>query len=447
MDGNRLVSKFVAEIAWADLPPEVQHKARLTLLDTLGAALAGTATPVARIAAEAALALWPGDASTVLRRDARASVMGAAFANANAANALDIDDCGIFTKGHPGAQLIPTALALAESLGASGARLLTALVVGYEVAHRAGRIWHATHDTYQACGSWGSVACAALSAHLLGLTPDQTWHALGIAEYHAPHLPLLRDIAHPAMVKHGVGWGAVTGLAAAELARQGFTGIPALFGFEEHRDWVNDIGHHYLMVGGVIWKKHACCAWAHAALRGIELLRQAHSFRAEEVERVRVEAYDDAIRLGGKLPTTTEEAQFNLAWPIAVLLIDGQVGPDQILDHRLADPRVRDLAARIELVETAELNRLYSLALQDAPGGRFGSVVRIALRDGRVLDSGIVEGEIKYPQQYWDDHSLTDKFRSLARRVLDESTVEALVDLVWRFEEAPDVRVLTRLMA
>jgi len=198
VDGSGVVASFVTGVAWEALPAAVQRRARMAFLDTLGAALAGTRAPVSRIAAGYAVDTWPGDAATILRHGQRTSAVGAAFANGYAANGLDIDDCAIYTKGHPGAQIFPTALALAEALGLGGAKMLTGLVVGYEVAHRAARIWHATHDFYQACGSWGSVACAAVAAHLLDLSAEHTRQALGIAEYHAPNLPMMRDIDHPA---------------------------------------------------------------------------------------------------------------------------------------------------------------------------------------------------------------------------------------------------------
>ncbi len=446
-DGNRVVSAFVTGITWDRLPLEARSQARLALLDTLGAALAGTATPVSRIATDLALEVWPGDRATLLLRDRRASAIGAAFANGYAANGLDIDDCAIYTKGHPGAQIFPTALALAESLGLGGAEMLTGLVVGYEVAHRAARIWHATHDVYQACGSWGSVACAAVAAHLTGLTAEQTRRALGIAEYHAPNLPMMRDIDHPGMVKHGIGWGAMTGIVAARLAARGFSGIPSLFGFEEVRDWVTDIGQRYIMVEGLAWKRYACCAWIHAALKGAARLRREHRFRSEDIDHIRVETFHEAVRLGAELPTTTEEAQFNMAWPLAALLTDGAVGPAQMLERGLRDPRIRDLARRIELVETEELSRLYRLATRGDSRGKYISRVTVVLRDGTALDSGRVEGEINYPQRCWDRRGLEDKFRWLARPVLDEPRIDALIDMVRHLENIDNVRQLTQLLA
>jgi 2-methylcitrate dehydratase PrpD len=107
------------------------------------------------------------------------------------------------------------------------------------------------------------------------------------------------------------------------------------------------------------------------------------------IERVRVETFYNAVRLGVAQPTTTEEAQFNVAWPVAALLAEGEVGPGQILEGRLADPAIRALAARVEVVEIDELTRLHDLADVGDPAGRYASRVLIALRDGRTLDPGL----------------------------------------------------------
>ena len=447
MNGNEMVVGFVTESTWEALPLEVQRMARMALLDALGATLVGTLTPVSRIAAEYAEVTWPGGEATIVLHGKRASAIGAALANGYAANGVDIDDCAIYTKGHPGAQIFPTALALAESLGLGGAEMLTAMVVGYEVAHRAARIWHATHEVYQACGSWGSVACAAIAAHLLRLSPEQTYHALGIADYHAPNLPMMRDIDHPTMVKHGIGWGAMTGITAAQLAARGFTGIPSLFGFEEYRDWVTGIGQQYIMAEGLAWKEYSCCAWDHAAMRGAEQLVAAHEFRAEDIAGVYVEAPHTTVRLGTELPGTTEEAQFSFAWPLAALLVDGEVGPAQILEHRFDDPEICELARRIEVVETDELEELYELSELGDPRGRYAAKVTITLKDGRAFESGMVEGSINYPQQGWDEGRLEDKFRWLAGHVLYGTRIDELVGVMWRFEQMADVRKLAGLIA
>ncbi|MCP4118617.1 MAG: MmgE/PrpD family protein, partial [Desulfobacteraceae bacterium] len=228
-------------------------------------------------------------------------------------------------------------------------------------------------EVYQACGSWGSVASAATAANLMELTADQAWHALGISDYHAPNLPMMRDIDHPAMVKHGIPWGSMTGVTSAELAARGFTGIPSLLGKEKYRDWTMDIGENYLMVDGVGWKMkdYACCGWAHAGVEGACKLVRKYHIELDDIERIIVEAFHETVRLGTKLPTTTEEAQFNLAWPVAAMLVDGEVGPDQTAEHRLNDPIIRGLAQRIEVVESENLNELCRLYEKGDPRGRF----------------------------------------------------------------------------
>lgn len=174
---------------------------------------------------------------------------------------------------------------------------------------------------------------------------------------------------------------------------------------------------------------------------------EAHGFRAEDIVHVQVEMFHEAARLGVELPTTTEEAQFNVAWPLAALLVDGEVGPEQMLERAFGNPRIRDLAQRMDVAETEELNELHRLAARGDPRGRYASRVTIELRDGRALHSGLVEGEINYPQRCWDEQGLEKKFRWLARHVLDETCVDAVVDMVWHFEDVSNVRELTRLLA
>jgi 2-methylcitrate dehydratase PrpD len=256
-EGNDRVAEFIRCLDWNGVPDVVRQQARLCLLNALGAMLAGTLTPASRIAAETAASLWRGEDATIFLHRLRARAAGAAFANACAAGGSETDDDAIITGGHPGAQLIPAALAVAEERNTSGRALLEALIVGYEVAIRAARCWHAGHESVQASGSWGSLACAAVAARLRGLDHQQVKHALGIADYHAPNAPLARQMRSPAMVKHAAGWGAMNGVVSAELAQRGFTGIPSLLGADDYREWVLDIGEKFWMAGDIFYKDWA----------------------------------------------------------------------------------------------------------------------------------------------------------------------------------------------
>lgn len=443
MDGTESVARFIREAEWETLPPDVQRKVKQCLLDALGAALSGTVTPISRMTAAYAARAWQGDEATILLHGKKATATGAAFANGYAANAFDTDDGADFTKGHPGAQLIPTALAVAEKLDKGGREVLTALAVGYEVAIRMGRCWHDRHAEWQACGSWGSVASAACAARLMGLDAGQIRHALGIAEYYAPNVPMMRDIDHPAMVKHGIGWGAMTGVTAAELAACGFTGIPTLFSCEEYRDWAAAIGRPYLMTDAVWFKDFASCGFGHAAVNGARRLVQQYGVRAEDIEHIRVEAYHETLRLGTRLPKTTEEAQFNTAWPLAAYLIDGEIGPRQMRDERLTDEAVIALARKVELVESPLYSEWARLRLLGDGRGKQVARVEFTLRDGRTLDSGEVEAIAYHGAALWDEARLARKFKWLLQDVLPDRLADELIDMVWAFDQVEDVRALT----
>jgi 2-methylcitrate dehydratase PrpD len=445
MDANQLTAQFITETRWEMLPAAVQEKARMCLVDNLGATLAGTLTRVSQICADYAQVTWPSDRATILLHGKSAAAVGAAFANAAAANGIDTDDGLQYAWGHGGAQIFPAALAVAEARELDGARFLAGMVAGYEVAHRMGRCWHDDHEVYQACGSWGSVASAAAAANLMDLTADQAWHALGISDYQAPNLPMMRDIDDPAMVKHGIAWGAMTGVTSAELAARGFTGIPSLLGKEKYRDWTTDIGENYLMVDGVRWKMkaYACCGWAHPGVEGARELVLAHSIDLDDIEKIIVEAFHETARLGTRLPTTTEEAQFNLAWPVAAMLVDGEIGPNQTLERRLSDPQIQNLARRIEIVESEELNELCRLHSKGDPRGRFASIVTIKLKNGREYNSGMKDGGMNYSGPAWTRDMMADKFRWVAGHVLETKRIDELLDMAWHFEEIEQVSELT----
>jgi len=442
------VADFISGCRWSDLPDAVKTKARFCLLDNLAATLAGTQTRIARIADTYAAETWPGSGATVLGSGRDTSAAGAAFANAVAANGTDIDDCGIYTFGHPGAQLFPAALALAEVRHSSGAAFMSAQVVGYEIAFRAGRCMHDREISpeeggFRACGSWGSVACAAVAAHLMELPHAQTLQALGIAEYHSPDLPMQRDIEAPTMVKHGIGIGAMTGIMSARLAELGFTGVPSILTFDEYADWVADIGTDHLLPTGIMWKEYSCCGYSHPAINALKTLTDVTPVPIDRVERIVLEVYSYAAELGARLPETTEEAQFNLAWPVACFLAYGEVAPEHVLEPHLGNDAVRALANKVEIVVSDEFTRLYALDEARDPEGMEVADVTVELDDGRVLTSGVQRSPV-YGD--WPRDKMEAKFRALARGFVGDDATERLIDMVWRFDELDDVRELTSVV-
>lgn len=181
-------------------------------------------------------------------------------------------------------------------------------------------------------------------------------------------------------------------------------------------------------------------------MEGAHRLVKEHSIHLDDIAKIHVVGFHETVRLGTRLPTTTEEAQFNTAWPLAAMLVDGEVAPDQTLEHRLNDPQIRSLAQKVEIEESEELNELCRLYELGDPRGRFASIVRIRLNDGREFDSGMTESGEKHPQPGWDESVMEEKFRWLVGYVLDEARIDMLLDTLWHFEDLPSVREFTQML-
>ena len=150
--------RFIHELTWADLPPVVQQQARRCLLDTMGAALGGRKTDVSAIIYDYAATVYGGAGARLWWDGRTVSPPGAALAHAMTIDALDIHDGHPLTKGHAGAAVVPALFAfLADDKPTSGQEFLTRLVIGYEVALRAGIALHATATDYHTSGAWNAL--------------------------------------------------------------------------------------------------------------------------------------------------------------------------------------------------------------------------------------------------------------------------------------------------
>jgi 2-methylcitrate dehydratase PrpD len=242
------------------------------------------------------------------------------------------------------------------------------------------------------------------------------------------------------MVKHAIGWGAMNGVTSAMLAKAGYTGtIFAGNGLN------TVIGSQisvtvYWMADWVFYKEWASCAWGHAGGVAVLKLIDEYKISPEEIEKVRVKAFEEAAALFQGFPKTTEEAQFSIRWPLACLILDRELGPNQMLEQRFSDPQVKTMFEKIEVVVDPAVNQLYEeMKEMDL---RMHGAVEIILSDGRILDSGIVErGADRYCKE-----DLELKFRKLAVHVCSQETVDKLVNLVWNFEYIKNVRELTDLI-
>ncbi|MBT5578847.1 MAG: MmgE/PrpD family protein [Acidimicrobiaceae bacterium] len=419
------LQSFIHGTTLDDLPDDVVAMGRRCLLDLIGVAASGSRTDLSRlIRGHAVDHFAAGGAGAPLLLDGRiVSPAGAALAGGMTIDSLDAHDGHRLTKGHAGCGLLPALMAYTSAEGvADGGEFLATLIVGYEVATRAGIVLHETVPDYHTSGAWIAVACAAIGARVLGLDPAVTAEAVGIAEYHGPRSQMMRVIDHPTMLKDGSGWGAMAGVSAAYLARDGFTGAPAITmtAPEVHDRWA-DLGSTWWILDQY-FKPHPVCRWAQPAVQATLQLRAANGFDGADVAGIVVETFHEGARLTTRHPKSTEQAQYSLPFPVAVALHAGRLGPGELGPTMLADPAVAKLADLVEICENDDHNAAF-------PGKRWARV-SIDLTDGRRLESPDTEASGD-PHLALTDQQVRAKFHDYADPVLGAeraASIESVVD-------------------
>lgn len=419
-----LAHEFAHELRWTDLPPVVQHAAVRHLVDTIGGAVSARQTELSRIAhcvAGAAYGVGVGPNARLWVDGRVVSAAGAALANGLTVDALDIHDGQRETKGHAGAAVIPGALAMAEDV--DGPELLTTIVMGYEIAIRAGIALHQIDCDYHTSGSWNALGVAAMTARRLGLIPAQTREALGAAEFYGPRSQMMRVIDHPTMLKDGSGWGAMTGVMAGLLAAEGFTGAPAItVEGEATVDLWTDLGTSWRILDQY-FKPVAVCRWAQPAIRAARELVAEHRLDWREIEKIDVRAFHEATRLWVRAPQDTEAAQYSLPFALAASLVHGRLSAAELGGANLQHPEVLALAERVVMTEHEPYNAVF-------PGRRMSDVT-LTMRDGRQVASPATEAAWDPEDQPTDDE-LRAKFDWLTQPVLGAARASALGAVLWR---------------
>ncbi|MCC7276557.1 MAG: MmgE/PrpD family protein [Alphaproteobacteria bacterium] len=429
---ERIADYVVAQRA-AALPEEVAHHARRALLDWFAALLPGTVIAPAT-AMRAALAEEFGSGKALLYPDgARVPLRLAALVNGTASHTVEFDDIFKDAIYHPGCPTMAAAVAAAQTVGASGEALLRGIVAGYEVSTRIGatispahyRYWHTT-------GTVGCFGAAAAVAAILGLTRDQTMHALGTVGTFAAGLQQAFRSDSMSKPLHA-GRAAEAGALAAMMAGKGVTGAldildgPVGLGvaMSNGPDWgpkFADLGTSW-NVARMTFKNHGCCGHCFAAIDGALALRAAHGIAADRVARVTVGTYRTALDVTGRETARTAfEGKFSLRYTVASALVHGSVRLDGFTPERLADPRVVDLMTRIDLVVDPELDAAFPQ--------RRSARVTIETTDGRRF-AHYQPHRKGDPDAPLSDAELTDKFLELAVPVIGDAGARRLRDAVW----------------
>ncbi|MDP6708155.1 MAG: MmgE/PrpD family protein [Alphaproteobacteria bacterium] len=436
------LASFVADTGMADLGSELRHEAKRSLLNFFGCALGVVGEPVVETAVRVLAPFSGPAAASLIGRAERLDMPGAAFVNAVAANYLDFDDTHLDTVIHPTAPVAAPALALAEARGLSGAEALLAFALGAEVALRLGnavspghyaRGWHITAT----CGVFGAAAAAA---KLLGLTAEQTAHALGIAA--SQSAGLVENLAAEAK-NVAVGNAARNGLLAAFFARQGYGAAAAAI--EGPLGWARAAGDAPRLPAlteglGEGWelakntyKPYPSGIVMHAVIDACLDLRQRFDLSADAVEAVTVKGDALLLARGDRAVGTERDARVSIHHAVAAPLLTGAAGVPEFSEPFVSDPATLAMRAKV----MAEL---------DASLPKGAAAVTIRTVAGETVETTVrhARGSLDQPL---GDREIESKVRALTTLGGAKADVDGLIEAVWSLDTSADVGALMRLAA
>jgi aconitate decarboxylase len=449
------LAAFIAGLTWDNIPDTVVERAKYIILDGLGCGLYGSLQPWSQIMVDT-LRKLDGDTgkATVWGRDVALSAPHAALANSTAVQGFELDDVHYPAVMHCESLTIPAALALCEQNGGmTGRQLLTAVIAGCETGPRAGmcmrgremleRGWHSGSIV-------GGFASAATSANLLGLSPEQTEHAFGIAGSGASGLMAAQYGAMVKRMQHGRA--CQNGVYASLLASGGFTGIEDVFevpygGFcttftQSQTEFdlsalTAGLGEDFETMRVRI-KLYPCVGGSHGSVNTALLLKQREGFAFSDIAGVRITGAKAFVDHGG-WPfegRNVTEAQMNMSYSIAAALADDELTVSRYTEDAIKDLAVLDLARRITIYLDP-----------DAPIQGGGERITIHLNSGKIIEQQVEPAKgLGSPPEHYPEAEAVEKFRDLAGRVVSEARVREIEAMVLGLDTLDDARQLAVLL-
>jgi 2-methylcitrate dehydratase PrpD len=439
---TKTFSTFIANATWDQLPAQVRHEGKRSILNFIATSLSGCREDAVEHLLASLMMFSKGEQATIMGRTERLDALSAAFLNAASGNVFDFDDTHLCTVIHPTAPVAPALLALAELRRVSGRDLLLAFAVGVEIECRLGnaispehygRGWHITST----CGTLGAAAAAG---KLLSLDADRMVWALGGAATQT--CGLVECLGTPTK-SLSVGNSARNGLWSALLAERGFSGPAAPI--EGVQGYLNALAPSVIDASaltdglGETWelsqntyKPYPGGIVVHPVIDAALELRHEHGVTAGMISRIVVRGHPLLAKRADRPNVTTgRESQVSVQHSVAAAILFGQAGLSQYTDACVRDPAVLALRSKVT-VEQDEAIDVASASLQ---------AVTV---DGKRYDITIpaARGSLARPLS---DREIEDKLRRLAADWCAGHDVQPIIDAVWALDRAEDAGALLRL--
>jgi 2-methylcitrate dehydratase PrpD len=453
---RELVQRCLA-IDYNSLPPQVVDRTKYLLLDYLGVAARGSLTESARAARKMAAGLdSTSGGAAVIGTNYTAAPPYAALANGIAAHSIEMDDVVNAASLHPAVTVMSAALAARHMTQCSGQELLSAIVAGYETAIRLGNALNpASHYArgFHPTATCGTFASAVTAAKIFKLHAETTINAVGIAGSQAAgSMEFLSDGAFTK--RFHAGWAAHSGLLAALLAAEGFTGpgtiIEGKFGFlnsysdkPDPEQILSNWANPYLVLRTSI-KPHACCRYKQGPIDAVLGIVKENGLKAADIETVQVAVLKTGFALvvdpeeQKQNPRCIVDAQFSMPFGAAVATLFGKASVDEYNPENFSSPAVREMMSRVRCVSDEEIEKEFPK--------KWPARATITTRDGQKFSTKVEypKGDPENPLS-WQE--LIDKFTVLASPVYSSERISEIVSTVRTLENDANLDRLVELLS
>ncbi len=444
------LAEYVVGLRYEDLSEEVIQQAKMAVLDQLGCQLLGSTLEWNKIPYRFVRDLAGKPESTIVNYGTKALAHDAAYVNGTFGQGAELDDYGAGIGAHSGAICVPVAMAIGEKNHIANGELLTAIIIGYEVAWGLGQLMHVGigRRGFHPQSIIGTFIATAVAGRLLTLNANELCHAFAIAGSHASGT-MEYDQSGGEVKRLHTGIAVRSGIQSAVLARYGLTGPPTIFegkrgilrlfaGESNPETMILRLGNGPGIMHNCI-KQYPTNASQQSPINALASLMEEHELRPEQVERIDVGLNKGVAMHCGSVyePQEVIQAQFSLPFSLAIRLIKGSNDLSLYMDsHLWRDPQLLTLAHKIHFYPVPEIK----------DEQKHGCRMRITLAQGKTVEANLdyPKGSFKNPLT---EEELRSKFRNLASSVLPANRIEKVIGTVERMEQISDASQLVSLLA
>lgn len=439
------LAQFAGSADISSLSVAARERARWIIADCIPVIAAGMQQREMKAFAAAQLACAGTGNAWVIGAGRRANAFDAALINGTAGTWLELDEGNLFAKGHPGIQVVPAAVALAQELEVTGSDLLLAVALGYELSARISRAAQMKLSIHPH-GTYGVIGAAIAAAKLRRFSAAQMVELINCAATMGMATSRQTLLDGATVRNIFTGHSGYMGLMAARLIECGFTGEidspAAIYGkvlsdtFDPARV-VAGLGSEWLIAQSY-FKLHPTGRYAHSAIDALEdLLARVPGARldASRIERIEVRAYMLAAMLAEKHVVSSFGARFSVPFALASILVHGRSGLASFDAAAVANPQVQALAQRVDLQEDKSFTARFPAEQPVA--------IRIVLKDGAAFEGrcGVTKGEPANPHK---PEELRGKFFDLGEPVWGRSVTQNLFESLMAIEDIVSFREFSK---